>query len=76
MISNLFIGDNGQLQPFTIRARKMQLMPSIFDLAISTPMKRFTIHGQYRSNNTYLTFLGNVFICITTLYTLEYNIHI
>ena len=27
MVSNLFIGDNGQLHPFTVTARKMQLMP-------------------------------------------------
>ena len=29
------LGDNGQLQPFTVSARKMHLMPSIFDLDIS-----------------------------------------
>ena len=59
MVSNLFIGDTGQLQPFTVTARKMRLMSSIFDLAISRPMKHFTIHGQYRSNDTYQAFLGN-----------------
>ena len=37
----------------------MQLMPSIFDLAISKPMKHFTIHGQSRSNDNYQAFLGN-----------------
>ena len=53
------IGDNGQLQSFTVVAQKMQLMPPIFDLAISKPMKHFTIHGQYRSNDNYQAFLGN-----------------
>ena len=59
IFSNFVTGDDGQLQPFTVVARKMQLMPSIFDLAISKPMKHFTIHGQSRSNDNYQAFLGN-----------------
>ena len=60
IVSNLFIGDNVQLQSFTATPQKMQLMPSIFHLAISKPMKHFIIHGQYRSNDNYQAFLGNL----------------
>ena len=31
----------------------------MFDLAISKPMKHFTILGQYRSNDNYQAILGN-----------------
>ena len=73
MFSNLFIGDNGQLHPFTVTARKMQLMPSIFDLAISRPMKQFTIHNTDPMIHTKRFKVA--FISISTLYRLVNNIH-
>ena len=56
--------DDGQLQPFEILAGKMKLMPSMFDLPISIPMKHFTIHGQYRCNDTYQAFLGKFLLML------------
>ena len=52
------IGDKAQLPAFKLIAGKMQLMPSVFDLALSHQMKKFTIHRQHRCNDSYQTFLG------------------
>ena len=48
----------------------MQLMPSIFDLAISQGMKKFTIKEQQRCNDLYQTFLG---ILIKSLTRITYS---
>ena len=72
MISS--IGDDGQLQPFEILARKINLTPSIFDLPISRPMKHFTIHGQYRCNDTYQGFLGKLLLMLPYyIFLFKYN---
>lgn len=66
-ISNIFysfhnsIGDKAQLPAFKLLAGKMQLMPSVFDLAISQGMKKFTIRGQHRCNDSFQAFLGIIF---------------
>ena len=55
------LGDKAQLHfsvPFQWIARKIRLMQSIFDLAISTCMKHFAIEGQHRCNSSYQTFLS------------------
>ena len=52
------IGDKAQLPAFKLIAGKMQLMPSVFDLALSHQMKKFTIQGQHRCNDSYQSFLG------------------
>ena len=43
------IGDKAQLPA---------LMPSVFDLALSHQMKKITIQGQHRCNDSYQSFLG------------------
>ena len=50
----------------------MQLMPSIFDLAISQGMEKFTIQGQHRCNDSYQTFLG-IFIKSITHITYSFE---
>ena len=55
----MFVGDPSQLRPLKTIGKNTVTTETLFDLSISKSMQHFTIQGQFRTSNSYTTFLGN-----------------
>ena len=70
-----YVGDKGQLKPFKSIGNKFALRDSLFDLAISHVLERFTIYRQTDVLNPTKHFYKFLYIICLQLLHIQNNFH-